>query len=194
MNFYNLKTNKANKIEGVLLIKPEIYADNRGYFYESWNEISFNNKNGATAFCQDNHSKSSKGVLRGIHYQIAPYSQGKLVRCTRGTIFDVAVDLRKCSKTYKEWISVELNAVNKYLFWIPEGFGHGFISLEEDTEVQYKVTKKWDKKYEKTIFWNDPDLNIDWPVSQLSENIPITSIKDNKGMSLKEAEALNFIF
>ena len=181
-------------MNGVLLIKPDIYEDQRGFFYESWNKFSFDQKVGLTNFCQDNHSKSSKGVLRGIHYQCAPYAQGKLVRCTKGNIFDVAVDLRKSSNTYKEWLSIELNNNNKYLLWIPEGFGHGFLTLTNNAEVQYKVTKKWDPKFEKSILWNDPDLNIDWPLSKLEDLLPIISQKDSIGLLLKEAEKLDFIF
>ena len=191
MQTIKLKTNKGNSIEEVKLIKPDIFSDERGFFYESWNLNFFSKLIGKTNFCQDNHSNSKKGVLRGIHYQISPYPQGKLIRCTKGEIYDVAVDLRKKSKTYKEWIGVKLNEKNKLLFWIPEGFGHGFLSLGEMAEVQYKVTRQWNKLYEKSLLWNDRDLNIDWPLNKIN---PILSSKDLKGITIKEAENLGFTF
>ena len=194
MNFNKLKSNKGNIVNGIFLINPKIFTDTRGFFYESWNQFIFNKEIGNINFCQDNHSKSSKGVLRGLHYQIDPYAQGKLVRCTRGRIFDIAIDLRKSSCTYKEWISLELDEINKSLLWIPKGFGHGFLALSNDTEVQYKVTKNWNPKYEKSLLWNDPDLNINWPLSQLDCNFPIISKKDSQGITIKKAENLDFVF
>ena len=194
MQTINLKTNKKKLLDGVLLIKPEIFSDNRGFFYESWNSDNFNEKISVTNFCQDNHSHSSNGVLRGIHYQLNPFAQGKLIRCTKGVIFDVAVDLRKDSPTYKEWISIELNEKNKNLLWIPEGFGHGFLTLSKVADVQYKVTKKWNKVSEKSILWNDPDLNIKWPLNKLKGREPLISKKDSNGLTIKEAEKLDFIF
>tara|TARA_B100001248_G_scaffold240639_1_gene206739 strand:+ start:318 stop:902 length:585 start_codon:yes stop_codon:yes gene_type:complete len=189
-----LKTKQNNFLDGVLLINPEIFSDSRGFFYESWNSASFNKKVSHSNFCQDNHSQSSKGVLRGIHYQVNPHAQGKLVRCTKGLIYDVAVDLRKESKTYKEWIGIRLNEKNKYLLWIPEGFGHGFLTLSKFAEVQYKVTKQWNKISEKSILWNDPDLKIDWPLSELDEIKPIISKKDSAGITINQAEKLNLVF
>ena len=194
MEFKKLKTNKGNFINSLFLIKPKIFRDNRGFFYESWNQVNFDKKIGPTIFCQDNHSKSEKGVLRGIHYQLSPYAQGKLVRCTKGKIFDIAIDLRKNSATYKEWIGVELNDVNKFLLWIPEGFGHGFLTLSEDAEVQYKVTRNWNKSFEKSLLWSDPDIAINWPLSQLDKKMPLTSPKDSQAITIKEAEALDFVF
>ena len=191
MQTINLKTNKGNSINEVILIKPDIFTDKRGFFYESWNSNSFKKIIGKTNFCQDNHSNSIKGVLRGIHYQLNPTAQGKLVRCTKGEIYDVAVDLRKRSNTYKEWIGVKLNELNKDLFWIPEGFGHGFLTLSDIAEVQYKVTKPWDKLSEKSLLWNDSDLNIDWPLNKIS---PIISKKDALGITIKEAENMDFVF
>ena len=191
MQTINLKTNKGNSINEVILIKPDIFSDKRGFFYESWNSNSFKKIIGKTNFCQDNHSNSIKGVLRGIHYQLNPAAQGKLVRCTKGEIYDVAVDLRKRSNTYKEWIGVKLNELNKDLFWIPEGFGHGFLTLSDIAEVQYKVTKPWDKLSEKSLLWNDSDLNIDWPLNKIS---PIISKKDALGITIKEAENMDFVF
>ena len=175
------------------MIKPDIFSDNRGYFYESWNQDKFNKKISLKNFFQDNHSHSFNGVLRGIHYQLNPFAQGKLIRCTKGRIFDVAIDLRKDSPTYKEWASIELNETNKYLLWIPEGFGHGFLTLSRFADVQYKVTKKWDKESEKSILWNDPDLKIDWPLNLLVDE-PLISKKDSAGLTIKQAEKLNFVF
>ena len=194
MQKIRLKTNKNNLLEGVILIKPKIFSDIRGFFYESWNSVKFNEKIAVTNFCQDNHSHSLKGVLRGIHYQLNPFAQGKLIRCIKGEIFDVAIDLRKDSPTYKEWASIELNETNKYLLWIPEGFGHGFLTLSSFADVQYKVTKKWDKESEKSILWNDPDLKIDWPINKLDSDEPLLSEKDSNGFTMKQAEKHNFIF
>ena len=194
MEINKLKTNKGNIINEVLLIKPDIFSDERGYFYESWNLNTFNEKICERNFYQDNHSKSIKGVLRGIHYQINPYPQGKLVRCVRGKIFDLAIDLRKKSKTYREWISFELSDENKNLLWIPEGFGHAFLTLSDFAEVQYKVTKIWNNKYEKSLLWNDPNLDIKWPLDKLENKKPIVSQKDCVGLNIIEAEKLGYIF
>lgn len=194
MQKIKLKTNKKNLLDDVILIKPEIFSDRRGFFYESWNSVNFNEKITVTNFCQDNHSHSLKGVLRGIHYQLNPFAQGKLIRCTRGEIYDVAIDLRKNSITYKEWVGIELSEANKYLLWIPEGFGHGFLTLSSSADVQYKVTKKWDKDSEKSILWNDSELKIDWPINKLDKYKPLISEKDSKALTIKQAEKLNFIF
>ena len=194
MQLLNLKTNNNNLLDGVFLIKPEIFTDKRGFFYESWNADEFNKKIAVKNFCQDNHSHSSKGVLRGIHYQLNPFAQGKLVRCTKGGIYDVAIDLRKDSSTYKEWAGIELNEKNKYLLWIPEGFGHGFLTLSQFADVQYKVTNKWDRESEKSILWDDPDLKIDWPINKLDSDQPLISEKDSLGLTIKQAEMLDFIF
>ena len=194
MQKISLKTNKNNLLEDVILIKPEIFTDKRGFFYESWNSVNFNEKIAVKNFCQDNHSHSLRGVLRGIHYQLNPHAQGKLIRCTKGAIYDVAVDLRKNSPTYKEWISIELNETNKNLLWIPEGFGHGFLTLSQFADVQYKVTKEWDRESEKSILWDDPDLKIDWPINKLDSDQPLISEKDSLGLTVKQAEMLDFIF
>tara|TARA_B100000886_G_scaffold305659_1_gene237504 strand:+ start:201 stop:788 length:588 start_codon:yes stop_codon:yes gene_type:complete len=194
VNINRLKTNKGNLIDSICIIKPKVFSDKRGFFYESWNELDFNTNICKRNFCQDNHSKSCKGAIRGIHYQIPPFEQGKLVRCTRGSIFDIAVDLRKYSATYKEWIGIELNDINNSQLWVPEGFGHGFLTLSEDAEVQYKVTKEWNKKSEKSILWNDPDLKIAWPLNNLAKIKPIISTKDSKGMKIREAEKFGFVF
>ena len=193
MQTKKLKTNNNNLLDGVYLIKPEIFSDSRGFFYESWNAINFNEKISPKDFCQDNHSYSLKGVLRGIHYQLNPFAQGKLIRCTKGLIYDVAIDLRKNSPTYKEWVSVKLDETNKYLLWIPEGFGHGFLTISNYAEVQYKVTKKWDKNSERSILWNDPDLKIHWPLNEVDQK-PLISKKDSAGLTIKQAEKLDFVF
>ena len=189
----SLITKNGNLVNGPLVISPNIFEDDRGFFYESWNSNKFNEKVAFTDFCQDNHSYSLRGVLRGIHYQLNPFAQGKLIRCTKGIIYDVAIDLRKSSPTYKEWTSVELTDKNKKLLWIPEGFGHGFLTLSHFAEVQYKVTKKWDRTSEKSIIWNDPELNIDWPLNEIDDELLISN-KDSAGLTIKQAEKLNFVF
>ena len=186
-------SNKGNYLDGVFIIVPKVFEDERGFFYESWNKKDFHNITN-TNFLQDNHSKSFKGVLRGLHYQLNPYSQGKLVRCTSGKVFDVAVDLRINSNTYKEWVGVELNEINKFLLWIPKGFAHGFLTLSDLAEVQYKTTENWFKEYEKSIIWNDPNLQIKWPLEQLNESELILSDKDLNANSIEIAENLGFVF
>ena len=188
-----LKSNKGNYIDGLLLITPNVYEDERGFFYESWNKKNFNEVL-KTNFVQDNHSRSFKGVLRGLHYQLNPYPQGKLVRCTMGEIFDVAVDLRMHSKTYGEWLGIELNEINKLQLWIPEGFAHGFLTLSDIAEVQYKTTENWFKEYEKTIIWNDQNLKIEWPFDKLDGIKPKLSNKDLNAATIKFAEESGFIF
>ena len=152
------------KIPDVKLIEPEVFEDERGFFYESFNQEAFNDEFGQEIiFVQDNHSNSKKGVLRGLHYQEAPYAQGKLVRVISGEVFDVAVDIRQGSATYGQWVGEILSATNKKQLWIPVGFAHGFIALEEQTEVLYKTTKYYQPKAEKTINPLDQNLSIDWP-------------------------------
>ncbi len=194
MQIIKLKTNKNNLLNDVSLIIPEVFSDNRGFFYESWNSDIFNANFSSINFFQDNHSRSLRGVLRGIHYQINPFPQGKLVRCTRGVIYDIAVDLRKNSDTYKEWVGIQLTEKNRHLLWIPEGFGHGFLTLSEIADVQYKVTNRWSKESEKTILWDDNELEINWPLNKLNIDKPIISKKDSSGLTLKRAEKSNFLF
>ena len=147
MEIKNLSSNKGNILAGVYVIKPKVFKDSRGFFYESWNQILFDNTVGEKVkFLQDNHSSSNIGVLRGLHYQIDPKPQGKLVRCVSGAVFDVAVDIRKSSPTYGEWTSVLLNNVSKLMIWIPVGFAHGFLSLEDNSEVLYKASELWSKE------------------------------------------------
>ena len=179
MKVENVKSNCNKIISDVLLITPEIYMDNRGFFMESWNQRKFNAAVGKDIiFKQDNHSKSSKGVLRGLHFQCNPFAQGKLVRCISGEIYDIAVDIRKESKTFLEWVGVLLNSQNHNQLWMPEGFAHGFLTLSDSAEVLYKTTEYWSQKHEKTIIWNDPKLSIDW-LQKINE--PKLSLKDLKG-------------
>lgn len=161
------------EIEGPVLIRPRVFADDRGYFYESFNESSFRNAGLETGFVQDNQSLSKKGTLRGLHFQNPPYAQGKLVRVVQGSVMDVAVDIRKDSPTYGKHISIELSAENKLMLWIPPGFAHGFITLEDDTLFLYKCTNLYNKESESGIIWNDDELKIDWGIST-----PLVSDKD----------------
>ncbi|MEI6682681.1 MAG: dTDP-4-dehydrorhamnose 3,5-epimerase [Bacteroidota bacterium] len=160
-------------LDGLLIIKPDLFADERGYFFESFNLEKFTAAGLDLKFVQDNESMSKKGVLRGLHYQAPLFGQGKLVRVIRGAVLDVAVDIRKNSPTYGKWESVVLTGQNKWMYWIPEGFAHGFVTLEDDTIFFYKCTNVYNKASEGSIHWNDPDLNIDW-----GESDPLISAKD----------------
>jgi dTDP-4-dehydrorhamnose 3,5-epimerase len=164
---------EKTEIEGLIIITPDLFKDERGIFMETFNRDVFEKNGLPTCFAQDNRSVSKKHVLRGLHFQKPPYAQGKLVSVTRGAALDVAVDLRKSSPTYGKWKSVLLNNDNKLIFWVPEGFAHGFVALEDDTVFQYKCTNVYHKESEKSILWNDPDLNIDWGIAK-----PILSEKD----------------
>lgn len=182
----------ATKLAGVYLLEPTVFGDNRGYFFESFNNHKFEQLTGFLPhFVQDNQSKSSKGVLRGLHFQISPKAQGKLVRVVQGAVYDVAVDIRPDSPTFGHWEGVVLSAQNHHQLWIPPGLAHGFLTLEEDTVFQYKVTDYWSKDHERCIAWNDPDLNIAWP----NELEPQVSEKDAQGQSLTsfKQELLNTI-
>ena len=196
MEYSNVNSNMGNLIKGPLIIKPKIVRDNRGYFFESWNHSEFNKIiSREVDFLQDNHSKSKFGVLRGLHYQLEPKAQAKLVRCTKGEVFDVLVDIRKDSDTYSEWSSIILNEQNKLQFWIPEGFAHGFISLKNFSEVQYKTNEYWEKDLERTLFWKDLDLNINWPIANSNEKHEIiTNHKDSIAPTLKEIEKKGDLF
>jgi dTDP-4-dehydrorhamnose 3,5-epimerase len=156
-----------------LIIKPDVFEDDRGYFFESFNHGRFLNRGLDLKFLQDNESKSKKGVLRGLHFQAPPFAQGKLVRVMRGSVLDVAVDIRKNSPTYGKWESIILSGQNKWMYWIPEGFAHGFATLEDDTIFFYKCTNIYNKASEGSILWNDPDLNINWGIQD-----PVISDKD----------------
>lgn len=172
-------------IPGPLIIEPRVFGDQRGFFMETWNEAGFKEAGLDLAWVQDNHSRSQKGVLRGLHFQ-NPRPQGKLVRVTNGAVFDVAVDLRRTSPNFGKWVGVELSAENKRMFWVPEGFAHGFLTLEDDTDFLYKCTAPYAPQSEHTLAWDDPAVGIEWPVSDLD---PIISEKDAEGQSLNEVMA-----
>ena len=151
-------------IPDVLIFEPRVFGDARGFFFESFSSKVFDEAVGRhVEFVQDNHSQSQKGVLRGLHYQLAPHAQGKLVRCTEGEVFDVAVDVRRSSPTFGQWVGVVLSAANKRQLWIPEGFAHGFMALSETVQFVYKATNYYAPQSERSILWNDPDINIQWP-------------------------------
>ncbi len=174
----------STSIPDVLLVEPKVFGDDRGFFYESFNEREWFNQTGLnTRFVQHNHSRSLKNVLRGVHYQIK-HPQGKLVRVVVGEIFDVAVDLRRNSATFGKWIGEYLTAENKKSLWIPEGFGHGFAVVSDVAEVVYKATDFYAPEHERCLLWRDDDLNINWPL----DGTPITSEKDEQGDTLRDAE------
>ncbi|ENB4455490.1 dTDP-4-dehydrorhamnose 3,5-epimerase [Escherichia albertii] len=165
------------EIPDVLIFEPKVFGDERGFFFESFNQKVFEEAVGRKVeFVQDNHSKSSKGVLRGLHYQLEPYAQGKLVRCAVGEVFDVAVDIRKSSPTFGKWVGVNLSAENKRQLWIPEGFAHGFLVLSETAEFLYKTTNYYHSECERGIRWDDENIGVGWP---LSTDL-ILSLKDTK--------------
>ena len=172
------------RIPDVLLIEPKIFGDDRGFFFESFNRRAFHEATGLNVdFVQDNHSKSAHNVLRGLHYQVEQ-PQGKLVRVTQGEVFDVAVDIRKGSATYGQWVGEILSAENKKQLWIPAGLAHGFVVLSETAEFLYKTTEYYVPQDERCIAWNDPDLAIAWPI----EGQPLLSAKDATGAAFREAE------
>lgn len=171
------------EIEGLCVIEPAVFKDERGYFMETYNQKDFQEAGLNMVFVQDNQSMSSKGVLRGLHFQ-KEYPQGKLVRAVRGTVFDVAVDLRESSKTYGKWFGVELSAENKKQFYIPEGFAHGFLVLSDEAEFAYKCTDFYHPGDEGGIIWNDPDIGVEWPIEEGMQ--VIVSEKDNKWNGIKD--------
>ncbi len=188
MNSQFIKSNKGNYIRDLYLTTPDIFKDERGYFYESWNRKKFQEMIGKHAdFVQDNKSFSKKGVLRGLHYQLNPLPQGKLISCLKGQIYDVAVDLRKDSKTFSEWVGVYLDENNKKQFWVPEGFAHGFLTISESAEVSYKTTNFWNKNLERCLKWDDKKLAINWPLNILNLSRPLLSNKDNNAISFEKA-------
>lgn len=176
---------EEQSLPGVFLITPNVFGDHRGFFFESWNQKIFKEANLDFTFLQDNHSRSQKGVLRGLHYQVQ-HPQGKLVRVINGAIFDVAVDLRRSSPYFGKWIGVILSEENHQMLWIPPGFAHGFYVLSEKVDFLYKTTDFYEPTLERCIFWNDPDIAINWPIKNYSQ--PLLSIKDKNGSSLKNAE------
>ncbi len=172
-------------IPEVVLIEPKVFGDARGFFFESFNQKAFDEATGTNhQFVQDNHSRSAKGVLRGLHYQIQQ-PQGKLVRVAQGAVFDVAVDIRKSSPTFGQWVGVELSADNHRQLWVPPGFAHGFLVLSETAEFLYKTTDYYAPQFERCIAWNDPDIAIVWPALQQA---PTLSVKDQQGLQLSHAE------
>jgi dTDP-4-dehydrorhamnose 3,5-epimerase len=172
------------KIEGLLLIEPDVFPDDRGYFYESYQKEKFRMLGIEANFVQDNESMSMKAVVRGLHFQSPPFAQGKLARVVRGSVMDVAVDLRKNFVTYGRWDSAILSAENKLMMWIPEGFAHGFFVLEENTIFQYKCTNYYNRESENCIVWNDPDLKIDWGIQN-----PVVSEKDLQGVLFRDLKS-----
>jgi dTDP-4-dehydrorhamnose 3,5-epimerase len=171
-------------IPDLLILEPKVFGDARGFFMESFNARSFQEATGLNVdFVQDNHSRSAKGVLRGLHYQIQQ-AQGKLVRVVRGSVFDVAVDLRKASPTFGKWIGVELSEENNRQFWIPPGFAHGFLVTSESADFLYKTTDYYAPEHERSLAWNDPDVGVEWPL----DGAPLLSAKDLAGKRLSECE------
>jgi dTDP-4-dehydrorhamnose 3,5-epimerase len=175
-------------IEGVLVLEPKVFGDARGFFFESFNARGFEQATGLqTTFVQDNHSKSSKGVLRGLHYQVQR-AQGKLVRVTQGAVFDVAVDIRPSSRTFGNWFGLELSAENKKQLWIPEGLAHGFLVTSKSAEFLYKTTDYYRPEFERSLLWSDPAIGIDWPL-HLLDSPPLLAAKDVNAELLQSIEA-----
>jgi dTDP-4-dehydrorhamnose 3,5-epimerase len=169
-------------IPDLLILEPKVFGDARGFFFESYNETYFKQATGLDVkFVQDNHSRSSKGVLRGLHYQLPPHAQGKLVRCVRGAVFDVAVDIRKSSPTFGKWVGVELSEDNNRQFWIPPGFAHGFLTLTDKADFLYKTTDYYAPSCERSILWSDPVIEIQWPKTG---GVMLVADKDKCGLSI----------
>jgi dTDP-4-dehydrorhamnose 3,5-epimerase len=179
----------ATALTGVLLLEPKVFRDERGFFLESWNRRTFSQAVGFDAdFVQDNHSRSAKGVLRGLHYQLPPRAQGKLVRVTRGTVFDVAVDVRRSSSTFGRWVGVELTESEQTQLWIPPGFAHGFVVLSETADFLYKTTEFYEPAQERVIRYDDPDLGISWPLPAASLSV---APRDSAGPALSNADVFD---
>ncbi|PCJ86045.1 MAG: dTDP-4-dehydrorhamnose 3,5-epimerase [Flavobacteriales bacterium] len=173
-------------LEGLMVIEPVVFRDKRGYFFESYNQRIFEKKTGAHAtFLQDNESMSQKGVLRGLHFQTPPFAQGKLIRVIKGSVMDIAVDIRKNSPTYGQHFSVMLSEENKKMIWVPIGFAHGFLTTEDNTIFSYKCTQVYNKASEDSIYWNDPDLNINWGIED-----PVLSVKDLQAKAFKDFNSI----
>ncbi len=171
-------------IPGPLIIEPKVFGDDRGFFMESWNASTFRAAGLDFSFVQDNHSRSQRGVLRGLHFQ-NPEPQGKLVRVVSGAVYDVIVDLRRTSPHFGKWVGVELSAANRRMFWVPEGFAHGFLTLEDGTDFLYKCTSRYAPEHEQTLAWNDPEVGIVWPLEGIE---PQLSAKDAAGVRLADAK------
>ena len=172
-------------IPGPLVIEPTVYGDDRGFFMESWNAAAFRKAGLDLTFVQDNHSHSSRGILRGLHFQ-NPGPQGKLVRVVAGSVWDVAVDMRRSSPHFGKWVGVELSAANRRVFWVPEGFAHGFLTLEDGTDFLYKCTASYSPEDEHSLAWNDPAIGIEWPLDGIE---PLLSAKDQAGLPFSQAKA-----
>ncbi len=195
MEFEKIFSQNGKELDGLVLISPKIFYDQRGYFYESWNDYSFKKFiDNSVEFVQDNHSKSKKGVVRGMHYQLIPKAQGKLVRCINGEILDVIIDLRISSNTYGEYASIVLNDFKMQQIWIPVGFAHGFLSLTDNSILNYKTTDFWDSSCERSIAWNDLDVNINWKLDEFKIKKTLLNDKDLKALTFKEAEKNGDIF
>ena len=204
MSAETLSTAADQPINGPLLFTPRVFDDARGFFYESWNERHFRHdlisagvpaaEAEALQFQQDNHSSSSRGVLRGLHFQLPPEPQGKLVRCSVGAIFDVAVDLRRGSPSYGQWVGAELSAENRQQLWVPVGFAHGFLTLSELAEVQYKASGFWNRACERSLRWDDPALQISWPLERADVQEPLLAAKDAEAPLLAALEAAGDLF
>jgi len=199
MESVRLSSEAGVEIAGPLLLTPRVFGDDRGFFFESWNERVFAEAlvadgQAAVTFVQDNHSRSSLGVLRGLHYQLAPQPQGKLVRCVVGEIFDVAVDLRRSSPSFGQWVGARLSAENHQQLWVPVGFAHGFLTLSETAEVLYKTSDFWSQPCERSIRWDDPELAIAWPDEGLPEGKPLLAGKDAAAPTLASALAAGEVF
>ena len=199
-----LRTASGQALSGPLLLTPQVFSDDRGFFYESWNERRFRcdliaagmsaTEAETIQFRQDNHSRSSRGVLRGLHFQLPPEPQDKLVRCSVGAVFDVAVDLRRDSPSYGNWVGAELSAENHQQLWVPVGFAHGFLTLTELAEVQYKASGFWNRDCERSLRWNDPALKISWPLERTGGKEPLLTTKDRSAPLLSELEATGEMF
>ncbi len=175
-------------LEGVLVLEPKVFGDARGFFYESFNQRDFNQATGLNeTFVQDNHSKSTKGVLRGLHYQ-TQHAQGKLVRVVQGSVFDVAVDVRKGSPTFGQWFGLELSAENKKQLWVPAGLAHGFLVTSESAEFLYKTTDYYYPEFERSLLWNDSTLNINWPLNSIVGE-PLLAAKDANALLMEDLHA-----
>lgn len=171
-------------LPGCVIVEPAVFGDERGFFFESFNQKAFNQATGTDfQFVQDNHSRSAKGVLRGLHYQLPPHAQGKLVRVVRGAVFDVAVDIRKGSPTFGQWVGVQLSEENHRQLWIPPGLAHGFLTLSESADFLYKTTDYYAPAFERSIAWNDADIDIKWPDIGMN---PMLSAKDQQGKLLRD--------
>lgn len=176
---------ESTSLPGVLVLAPSVFADDRGAFFESWNARAFGEATGVDAqFLQDNHSISAMGVLRGMHYQLPPKAQGKLVRCVRGSAWDAVIDIRRSSPTFGKWFGLELSAANRRQIWVPAGFAHGFMALEEGCEMLYKTTDYWSREHERCIRWDDPAVGISWPAGVLPRLIS----RDATAPGLADAE------